>query len=400
MFNTIILVLLLFGGLYLPTSSNAVISNNLLMFNSVILGAALIVMLLNRKRISTLPFFFLFVINLILWFATLTTPFNEIKVGSSLSFFIFSLLCCMNFNKFKTPQGIQKIFLLVNVINIFIGFSIIFQSPNVTEFIRIHYSAYYQELVPNMLMAQKPILTFASHSIAGLFLYLFFYLNLKTYTVRSNYLYLLLSIIYVYFLFALKSNAGYLFMILALIQVLTHLFKNSKKVAYSISFIALILVITYSSEIAMFFKVTSIMVEQSFSSSSNGFLGRYSTEGNLAGNIQYLTEHPFRPIGFGYSTELFFGDSGLIEYLTRGSVLLVVGMYGALFTFLKINLIEKKSAYFIFMLVFLFELGFTILTYGRFLFFLPFVIIYLNYLQAEKFESDKTLIKQKVTDVL
>ncbi|WP_141493445.1 hypothetical protein [Bacillus thuringiensis] len=183
-------------------------------------------------------------------------------------------------------------------------------------------------------------------------------------------------------------------MLIAVAQLMVYYFLNKRIVAYSIVLIGFMCCWIYSEQVDAFLNMIELTMDQTFSSHSNGVLGRYSDNGNLAGNLDYINEHPFRPIGFGYSPEIFYGDSGIVEYLTRGSVLLVLSMYGALFLFLKNNLYSKKIAYSLFILIVLFEIGFTVLTYGRMLYLLPFVVLYLNSLEQEK-EAVSNISKPK-----
>lgn len=118
----------------------------------------------------------------------------------------------------------------------------------------------------------------------------------------------------------------------------------------------------------------------SFGSTGNGFLGRYSSTGNLQGNFNYLKENYFRPVGFGYSPEIMYVDSGYVEYLTRGTFLLVILIFAGLFLFLRNNLKSKNAAYSLFFIFLLFENGFSGLTYYRTIYLLPFIVLYLNHI--------------------
>ncbi|PEA13722.1 hypothetical protein CON42_18910 [Bacillus thuringiensis] len=394
MLRSIIIALLLFGGLYLPTSSNGNLSSSTLMLNSFICFLILGMLFLQNRKINKTVFFIVLGGNIVLWIATLITPFPDLKYGSYVSYLLFFLLCCLNLKDIEIPKSINSFFLVANIINIVMGLAIIFQVEAVHSFIKQNYGAFYDDLVPNMLFKFKPVISFASHSLAGFFLYIFFYLNLQTYKVKNKHIYLLISFIYIYLLFCLKSNAGFMFMLIAVAQLMVYYFLNKRIVAYSIVLIGFMCCWIYSEQVDAFLNMIELTMDQTFSSHSNGVLGRYSDNGNLAGNLDYINEHPFRPIGFGYSPEIFYGDSGIVEYLTRGSVLLVLSMYGALFLFLKNNLYSKKIAYSLFILIVLFEIGFTVLTYGRMLYLLPFVVLYLNSLEQEK-EAVSNISKPK-----
>lgn len=112
--------------------------------------------------------------------------------------------------------------------------------------------------------------------------------------------------------------------------------------------------------------------------------------------MQFLKEHPLRPLGVSSRPELLIGDMGFIDYLLRGSVFLVCWAYLGLFFFLKRSLIVRFDLYFLFGVILAFELGFSVLSYFRMLYLLPFFVIYLNGLrQCDGHLSRSGVIPQK-----
>jgi hypothetical protein len=122
------------------------------------------------------------------------------------------------------------------------------------------------------------------------------------------------------------------------------------------------------------------------SSPTSGFLGRFSQAGTLYSTVNYLKDSPFSPVGVGYRGDLFFGDCGPIEYYLRGSVFLVVAIYGGLFAFLRRNLLSKGDALFLFVIIVGFEVGLTALPQVRTLYLLPVVIVYLNSVRRQSYD--------------
>ena len=116
----------------------------------------------------------------------------------------------------------------------------------------------------------------------------------------------------------------------------------------------------------------------------NGFGARYSETGILNGNIDYISQNPFRALGIGFKNGLFFGDSGFIEHTLRGTMLLTIIFYTTFYLFLRKNLINTRLALILFAVDMIFELGNSFLFYFRTAFILPFIIIVLNYLEKQK----------------
>lgn len=120
------------------------------------------------------------------------------------------------------------------------------------------------------------------------------------------------------------------------------------------------------------------LASESMASPTNGFSGRFSPGGTMYSTVDYIAEHPFRPVGVGYNSRLFFGDSGPVEHYLRGSFFLVAAVYGGLFLFLRKNLVSRRDAHHLFAVIMLFELGFSTLVNIRFLCILPALVVYLN----------------------
>src|SRR5204862_4396059 len=87
----------------------------------------------------------------------------------------------------------------------------------------------------------------------------------------------------------------------------------------------------------------------------NGLLGRYSSTGGLSANLEFIVDHPFSPIGLGLSSQLWYSDSGPVEYLLKGSFPLLFTMYLGAFLFFYKNLRSKRRALFLFLIFLGFE---------------------------------------------
>ena len=70
--------------------------------------------------------------------------------------------------------------------------------------------------------------------------------------------------------------------------------------------------------------------------------------GGLAANLEYIADHPFSPIGLGLSRQLWYADSGPVEYFLKGSFPLLFTVYLAAYLFLRKNLKSRGQALFLF----------------------------------------------------
>jgi hypothetical protein len=138
----------------------------------------------------------------------------------------------------------------------------------------------------------------------------------------------------------------------------------------------------YRSELADFVAISNMLTAIEFQ--GGGFSGRFGRGGNLLNNVELIRTQPLRPIGLGFSTTVFYGDSGPVEYLLRGSLPLLLSVYGGYALFLWRSLHVRRHALMLFAVTLAFELGMTVLTYHRFVYFLLFVVLYLNHLDSHR----------------
>lgn len=383
-FDAALLGALLLLGLYFPTSVSGNYSP-LWMGASDLLATFLFAFLFLRadKRPSFAACAsFLAIIPLLLVF-TFTSGLNTFTFGVLAPYTAISVLFITNLSDIPLPRSVFRLFEYVNFANIVVCFSILAGSKLVDAFLVNSYSEFYPELLPNMLFLRKPVLTFATHSLAGFFLFLFFYLNLQAYKERRQRRFLWFAICYLLFTMALLSVTGLVLALAAGIQ-LGHTFWSTSRFrwrwagAATIALAVFLLYASQSSSMVKLWKNTTDSAGAILGSKGNGFLARYAAGNELSFDFQYLSEHPFSPIGVSYRNEFVLVDSGMLENVTRGSVVLFLLIYGGLWFFLRRNLVERSDAYFLLGLILAFEIGFSSLTYTRTLFLLPFFVVFLN----------------------
>lgn len=378
--NTIIFSLLLFLGIFSPTSINGQMSNNFSFFSFVLLFIFYIFLI--KKKITSIRLGLFLMINLSLLLFTVSASFflNKYSWGIYPNFLLLSLLFFLDLKSIKVNRFIRISFLICTVLIIFLGLGVVFRSIFVLEFILNYYIAGYDNLLPNMLAGLKPVGTFATHSVAALFLFIFFYLNIQSYKILNRFIYLLNAIVLLILLFFIRSNSSLIFLVFSLI-ILFNLFKSNKSSLLIVSCIFMVIPLYFIFvDNALLEIMGSFDLSLILSSDKNGLKGRYSSDSPLQPTIDYIVSHPFSPLGLTVSDKLYYSDSGFILYILRGSLILVVAIYYGLFNLIKTNLFDKKEYLFLLFILLMFEIGYPILINIRMLFFIPFIIIYLNHI--------------------
>jgi hypothetical protein len=113
----------------------------------------------------------------------------------------------------------RRAFDIVNAINLILAVLVLFQVPAVTQFFNANYAYGYEGLVQSLLEEGKPILTFGSHSLAGFFFYLLFYVNLQTFIANRGKLNLMFAFGYLALLIPMYSFTSMVFAGVAVIQL-------------------------------------------------------------------------------------------------------------------------------------------------------------------------------------
>jgi hypothetical protein len=281
----------------------------------------------------------------------------------------------------KNQRLLKKEIVFFQILNMFmlvLAILIISKNASIGSFLTNYYSAGYDILVQRMMQSGKPVVTFGTHSIAAMFYYLFFFMNIKEYEVSKSKKSLLLALLNIVAMFFLNSVTSTLFVIISIIQ--TFLLTAIKKKYISFILMSALILIVF----VLNWQTIAIEIGNVFNRDAHGFAGRYSTQGVLANNIEFILNHPLRGIGLSYDSSLYYTDSGIVVNLLRGSVFLVISIYYGFYKMIRTNTKSKKNAIYLFAVFIAFELGYSFLTYKRFIAFLPYVIIFLNSINSNK----------------
>jgi hypothetical protein len=392
---SIVICLLLVFGLYLPTSVATNESKILLGINYLLCPLLLALLIQGVDSLASFPACLgLFSAIPLLIAFTAFSPIHEYSFGELSAFVVVSALFVMNLRHLRLKRWLFSIFIVINILNIVIGIFILFGSELVTKVLVTYYSHFYPELVPGMLLLRKPVLTFGTHSLAGFFLYLFFYMNLRSYKVKGERVYLVLALCYVSLMLALLSFTGLVFACLGGLQILYVLWSPIRLKWFWLSVPVTLVVVAVSVRpphfIAQFSQYLGVIRDGAtaiITSPGNGFLGRFTPAGTMYPGLEHVAEHPFTPLGVSRKSDLLISDMGLLDYYLRGSVFLVAWAYGGLYFFLKRSLLDRRDLYFLFSVIITFEIGFSSLTYFRMPYLLAFFVIYLNGLRESELQA-------------
>jgi hypothetical protein len=362
--------ILLAVAVYFPSSWNGVISIPLWAIQFVVASLIMVLLVASagfRLQISLCMTSLLMLTALI--GSTVLSLYTELHAGALLGYSVLALLYVTPLQHLKAGSGMRTFFLMVNLVSVAAGIAVILGVEPIKYYLLQFYSAHYPDLLDVMMNSKKPVFTFATHSVAAFFYYLFFWLSLQTYRIRRERIFLLVAACDIVLMLYLNSVSAMFLSLLAAVQLAVAAVKLRSIVALSVSGLVVL---------ALAFWVNVSDGPVALGSSAGGFRGRYTESGTLATDLTYIADHPMSPIGLTFSSELMVGDSGPVEYFLRGSLPLLLAIYLGLFAFLRTNVKGYNDAVFLFCVLLAFECGYTVLLHARMLCFLPFAVIYLN----------------------
>jgi hypothetical protein len=367
-------------GFYLPSALGSVISRPLGIVS--IAGTCLFLAamwVLSDRPAPPINVVCALSIALLLAVFTVTSPFEAMAPGVTMLYLAQVLLFLLNLRHLRSP-AVERVFAVTSAASLMLGYALALNVGVVDRVMLQWYQAFYPELLGNMIvLSNKPVLTFATHSMAGFMIYLLFYMHLRAWTSRRGWWRLGAASGFLGLLVLLQSTTGQAFAAIAGLQLLW-LVRFVPAHLRTLAVVAL-LVAGYGVFVARGTDVEALAARVSeavVGDRVRGLFSRYAADGLLASSINYLSDKPFTPIGLAATDTLYLGDSGVVVNALRGSVPLLVAVYGALWLFLRANLADGRTAAWIWFCTTLFEIAFTPLQYFRFVAFVPFLVVYLN----------------------
>jgi hypothetical protein len=265
--------------------------------------------------------------------------------------------------------------------NLLMGAAILSGSHFVASFLTSFYNNYYEELLPMMMSQRKSVLTYASHSLAGFFLYLFFWVNLRSYKATGKSRYLIFAVGHAALCMTLLSHTSFVFSAVASMELIW--FFCSKRPLLTAALGLIFLWFAWNAiprviGVDDWGKVKTLAV-LFWQGDAGGVTARYARTGTQGSALEFIKEGGL-PIGAIRSEAIspFVSDSGPIDYFLRGSLPLLLLMYGGLWFFLRRNLINRSDCYRLFFAILAAEVGIEVLPYTRTFCLLPVFMVLLN----------------------
>src|SRR5262245_58908253 len=188
---------LLVLGIYCPTSGNGIPSKLFLGLDYAFCAILFLLLMAKRRDLPSVPsrLALIAMIPLLMVFTALF-GLREHSFGEVATFAMMALLWMLNLRTVRLENWFYPLFSALNVINIALGIAVLAGSGVVGQFLEKYYAQFDEQMVPGMMLMHKPVLTFATHSLAGFFYYLFFYANFRTYQIRGKKLFLAVASCY------------------------------------------------------------------------------------------------------------------------------------------------------------------------------------------------------------
>lgn len=378
----LIVITLLFLGLAYPTSQDGITLLSIYYASLAVLALLYLAIHVTNRRPLPQGLLYGMLSFLLLMFFTVFTPMPRIAPSIGAHYFLLFLLLPLNLKNLGHPVLLRQAFLFVNLVILIVNFLCLADVEVVKAFLITYYSAFNTDMVAGMLSAGKPVFTFGSHAIAAFAYFLLAILNIRTYMVRRSFLNLAFAICYAIFLPPLACVSAYVYLPLSALSIAFAVHKTSSKPWFSMIFVlgCAASVMIYEEPLRAGLANYAYLWE---APASGGFEGRYARGGSVRGNIDFILDNPFRPVGLGWSEWQFFGDSGFLEFLLRGSLPLMLCLYRGFFLFLNNNIASKRDQYLMFLVFMSFEMAYANLLHVRTLALLPFVVVYLNGLTSD-----------------
>jgi len=387
----IVLIVLFLLGIFHPTSWQGEISGLFRRTSIYLVNLFLLLLLFLVGLGDRTAYRCALLVPLILFGSTLLSPLPEITLGAYVFFLPISLLFCLNLRDIVWRRLFLYFFVIVNIIFLCLAWAIILDIKQADSFFLNFYNAYLSHMLKTMVVLyNKPVLFFASHAMASFIFTLFCYINYSFFLRSRTWIFLFFSLSYVIIIFHLRSSSAYFS--LCLLAGFWIFSVRKLIVRHKFKVLAGLVVVAAGMYLSCAYEQTGVCnalsgiyasIKARLLRPSAGFIGRYSSHGVLAGNIQYIAEHPFLPVGLRNSDQFWFMDSGPVEYLLRGSIFLVAAVYVGLYRFLRFNLPTTAACLILFTFILFNELGFPYLKYFRFMAMFPFLLVCLRYAETD-----------------
>ncbi len=386
------LPLLWLVGLYFPTSYHGDISTGLAALQHLsVLILLLSLWLPPNGRIGWRPILNSLLIPVTLLAATLVSPLQDLAYGALGVYGLLAIVLSTNLGDLGAGKWFLRTVMLADGINLGLGAAVLLDITPVKTLLAGYYSVFYSDLVPNMMELGRPVLTFGTHSVAAFYYYLFFWMHFQVFkaagTIRSarTALALLIALAYLGLCLSVFSVTSIAFGAIGIVQLLIGMGRHRsvfiKLIAASAVLVGTWALVQYKEDAA----ASAGLVQNRLDSDINGYRARYEADSPVIKDLEYIRSHPFSPVGVRYSLDLWFVDCGPVEYVLRGSIVLLACIYGGFWVFVRHNVRQPRLSLALFLIFIAFEFGFDNLIDLRTIALLPCVVVFVNDIQRQSY---------------
>jgi glycosyltransferase involved in cell wall biosynthesis len=362
-------------GLLAPSSSNGVLSSRLPALGLLCMVALTISLILISGRLSSR-------LGLLLGVVTGVTPWliswarvdRNILPGIGLQFFLLGLAFCLPLTVVPSRWVRRVVLPVVELYLAICAIGVMSGVPAIGHLLADAFGQYYETLVPNMVALHRPVGPFATHSVAAFAYYLLMFTHLRSFQRRESLLDLSLACFWLVVIGALSSGTAAAMLVLGTVDLMWSVIRAQRAsirrlgVALAVVCVGVLLYSAWFQRMLFFDLVSRVIGNQ-----SSSLLGRYNPDtGTASRSIIYLRLHPFAPIGLadiagssGPLTGQTLGDSGPVNYLLRGGLVLLGSVYGGLWVLLRGTIGNRRVAVWLWGVTVAFELGFSALLVPR-----------------------------------
>jgi hypothetical protein len=385
-----ILIFVAFFSLFWPTSVDTVIMPLLtLSGNMLCLALLILASLLGWLRLNPALFIIWLAVMLLLFLMTFLSPYRQVTFGAIGPYLTMAYVASLNIRHLRFSRK-QLLFILWTCVALVVFcWAVIFGAEAVIEIQKSYY-----QLVPDLFnfmvtWANKPVLMFATHSVAG-FAYFVFSVVFYAYGQKAErfwhkfVLYLLCFNFYILLAFLISNTGFLLFAVLTVFYLYRFVFCKGLIPSFIFAIFVLIFIVLYIEEIAFVLGFAADATSEVLSSQHNGILSRFTLGSRLAGSYEYVFNSPLIGVGFTEGGKLAFGDNMLSEYVLRGGVFGYLLVLLAVFGFFYTNMKSVFAALLMFTFVFFSDTGYPLWVTFRFVFLFPILVILINHLAQPK----------------
>jgi len=387
-------------GLLAPSSVGGVPSSRLSAL--ILLGMlafSVLLILISRRLSSRWGLLLGLVIGTTPWLISWARLDENILPGIGVQFLLLGLVFCLPMT-IAPSHWIRRIVLpVVESWLAICAVGVMAGVPAIDRLLVNAFSQYYEILVPNMVALHRPVGPFATHSVAAFAYYLLLFVHLRSYRRRESLVDLSWASFWLIVIAALSSGTAAVMLVLGGLDLVWTVIRSKSA---STRRVGMAVAITCASVLLYYAWLQRMplmdLLSRVIGNENRGLLGRYNTATGVAsGSIAYLSLHPFAPIGLadlagdsGPLTGQTLGDSGPVQYLLRGGLVLLGAVYGGLWVFLRGTVGNKRVAVWLWGVTFAFEIGFSALLVPRVIVLIMLIMVCLSDIYAGDRETALT----------